>query len=36
MDRVLRETPADAKLLRDLAPIRTQVVEPTRPARKRA
>jgi len=27
IERVLRETPADAKLLRDLAPIRKQVVE---------
>ena len=28
IERVLREAPADAKLLRDLAPIRKQVVEP--------
>jgi len=27
IERVLRETPADGKLLRDLAPIRKQVVE---------
>ena len=28
IERVLREARADAKLLRDLAPIRRQVVEP--------
>jgi prevent-host-death family protein len=27
IERVLREAPADAKLLRDLAPVRKQVVE---------
>ncbi len=28
IERVLREAPADAKLMRDLAPIRKQVVQP--------
>jgi prevent-host-death family protein len=28
MERVLREAPADADLLRDLAPLRDQVLEP--------
>jgi len=28
IERVLREAPADAKLLRDIAPVRKQVVEP--------
>jgi prevent-host-death family protein len=27
MERVLREAPADADLLRDLAPVRTQLIE---------
>jgi hypothetical protein len=29
MERVLREAPADARLLDDLAPLREQAIEPS-------